>query len=60
MDRHCLPADQPRLRLHSRSRDDMVRMTTIAACAAALLLPGAARAQLWNSAGLEQSAIDAS
>ena len=38
----------------------MVRITTIVACAAALLLPGASRAQQWNSAGLEQSAIDAS
>jgi hypothetical protein len=37
----------------------MSNVTTLVACAAALLLPGAARAQQWNSAGMEQSAIDA-
>lgn len=37
----------------------MLKVTTVVACAAALLLPGAARAQQWNSAGMEQSAIDA-
>ena len=37
----------------------MLKATTVMACAVALLLPGVARAQQWNSAGLEQSAIDA-
>ena len=37
----------------------MLNVTTVVACAATLVLPGAARAQQWNSAGMEQSAIDA-
>jgi hypothetical protein len=38
----------------------MKRVTALVACAAALLVSATAHAQEWNSAGLEQSALDAS